>query len=79
MARQRSKMGTEKTLNSQCTQFTREHEPKVDGMDGRVPAAGYRNTSTAARVKKERIVLERTVVQDRRQERRKRTRERWQR
>ena len=36
-----------------------EQEPKVDGMEERVPAGVRRNSSTAARVKKERIVLER--------------------
>ena len=47
MARKRSKKGTEKHL---------KQEPKVNGVDERVPAGVYRNTSTAARVKKERIV-----------------------
>ena len=31
----------------------------MDGVEERVPTGVYRNTSTAARVKKERIVLER--------------------
>ena len=62
MARKRSKKGTEKHLNLQCKQCTREQEPKVDGMAARVPAGVYRNTSTAARVQKERVVLEKTLV-----------------
>ena len=37
-------------------------EPRADGMEERVPAGLYRNTSTAARVKKERIALEREPV-----------------
>ena len=34
-------------------------EPKVDGTEERVPVGVYRNISTVAKVKKERIVLER--------------------
>ena len=48
MARKHSKKGTEKHLNSQFKQCTREQERKVDGMEERVPARLYRNTSTAA-------------------------------
>ena len=59
MARKHLKKGTEKHLNSQCKQCTRVQEPKVDGVEERLPIGAYRNTSTAARVKKERIVLER--------------------
>ena len=59
MARKCSKKGTEKPLNLQCRQCTREQEPKVDGTEERVPVGVYGKTSTAARVKKERIVLER--------------------
>ena len=59
MARKHSKKGTEKHLNWQCKQCTREREPKVDGTEERVPAGVYRNASTAARETKERIVLER--------------------
>ena len=54
--------GTEKHPNlqcKQCKQCTREQEPKVEGKEEGVPAGVCRNTSTAARVKKERIVLER--------------------
>ena len=36
-----------------------EQEPKVDGTEDRVPAGANRSTSTAERLKKERIVLER--------------------
>ena len=57
--RKHSKKGTGKHLNSRCKQCTREQEPKVDGTEERHPVGVYRNTSTAARVKKERIVLER--------------------
>ena len=34
-------------------------EPKVDGMEDRVRVGAYRNTSTAAKVRRERIELER--------------------
>ena len=37
----------------------REQEPKVDGVEERVPVGAYRSTSTAAKAKQERIVLER--------------------
>ena len=49
------KKGTERHPNSQCRQC-REQEPKVDGMEERVPIGVCRNTSTAAREKKERSV-----------------------
>ena len=50
---------TEKHLNSQCRQCTREQEPQVDGVEERVSIGAYRGTSTVERVRKERIVLER--------------------
>ena len=53
------KKGTGKHLNSQFKQCTREQEPEVDGTEERVPVGVYRSTATAAKVKKERIVLER--------------------
>ena len=59
MARKHSKKGAEKHLNLQCKQCTREQEGKVDGAEERVPVGAYRSTSTAAKVKKKRIVLER--------------------
>ena len=59
MARKHSEKGTEDHLSLQCKQCTREQEAKVDGTEERVPVGAYRNTSTAALVKKERIVLER--------------------
>ena len=46
-------------MNSQCKHCKREQEPKVDGTEGRVPIGVYRNSSTAAKVTKVRIVLER--------------------
>ena len=50
----------EKHLNLQFKQCTRELEAKVDGTEGKGSQVGvYRNTSTVAKVKKERIVLER--------------------
>ena len=55
MARKRPIKGTEKHLNSQCKQCTREQEPNVEW----VPVGVCRNTSAVARVKKERIVQER--------------------
>ena len=55
MARKHSKKGAGERLNSQCKQCTTEQ----DGTDERVPVGVYRNASTAAKVKKERIVLER--------------------
>ena len=58
MARKRSEKGTEKRLNSQCRQCTGEQEPKVGGMEERVATGAHRHTSTTARVKGERIVLE---------------------
>ena len=58
MARKQSKKGTEKHQNLQCKQCTREQEAKVDGTEERVPVEAYTRTSTAAKVKKERIVLE---------------------
>ena len=42
MARKRSESGTEKHRNLQCKQCTREQEPKMDGMEERVPAGVYR-------------------------------------
>ena len=51
--------GYGKHLNLQCKQCTREQEAKVDGTEERDPVGAYRSTSTAAKVKKERIVLER--------------------
>ena len=51
--------GRGRHLNLQCRQCTREQEPNVDGTEDRVPVGAYRNTSTAAKMKKERIVLER--------------------
>ena len=59
MARKHSKKGTEKHLNLQCKQCSREQAPKVGVMEERVSVGVYRNASTAARVKQERIVLER--------------------
>ena len=59
MARKHSKKGMEEHLNLHCKQCTREQEPKVDGTEERVPVGVYRSTSTAAKVKMERIVLER--------------------
>ena len=58
MTREHSKKGTEKHLNSQCKQCTRELWPKEDGTEARVPVGVYRNCSTVAKVTKERIVLE---------------------
>ena len=57
MARKPSKKGAERHLNLQCKQCTRE--AKVDGTEERVPLGAYRSTASAAKVKKERIVLER--------------------
>ena len=51
--------GTEKHLKSQCRQCTGEQEPEVDGVEERVAVGAYMSTSSAERVKKERIVLER--------------------
>ena len=59
MARKRSKKGTEKRLNLQCKQCTREEEAEVGGTEERIPTGVYRNPSTAARVERERIVRER--------------------
>ena len=42
-----------------AVQATKEQEAKVDGTEHRVPDGAYRSTSTAAKVTKERIVLER--------------------
>ena len=47
--------GKASELAEQCA---REQEPKVDGVEERVPVGAYRSTSTAETVKKERIVLE---------------------
>ena len=58
MARKHSKNGTEKHLNLPFKQCTREHEAKVDGTEERVPVGANRSTSTAAKAKKERIMLE---------------------
>ena len=49
MARKQSKKDTEKHLNSQCQQCTREQGPKVDGMEERFTVGACRNTSTAER------------------------------
>ena len=68
-----SKKGTEKPLNSQRKQCAKEQEPQVDGMEERVPTGVCRHTSTAVRVKKERIVQERDSGP-----RRKLPRETWQ-
>ena len=59
MARKHSKKDTGKHLNSQCKQCTREREAKIVGTEERVAVGVYRNPSTAAKVKTERIVLER--------------------
>ena len=56
MAEKGSKKGTEKRLNLQCKQCAREHEPKMDGME---EGPQLECTSIVAKVKKERIVLER--------------------
>ena len=58
MARKRSTKGTEKDLNLHCEQTRREQDAKGDGTEDRVPVGAHRRTSTAAKVKEERIVLE---------------------
>ena len=58
MARKHSKKGTARHPNLQCKQCTREQEAKADGKEERVPVGAYRSTSAAAKVNKERIVLE---------------------
>ena len=50
--------GYGKTIELAVQAVFREQEPKVDGMEEWVPTVVYRDTSTAVRVKKERIVLE---------------------
>ena len=45
--------------NLHCKQCTRGQEAKVDGTEERVQVGVYRSTSTATKVNKERIVLER--------------------
>ena len=59
MARKRSKKGTEKHSNSKCGSAQGNREPKAEGVEERVPVRAFTNTSTAERVKRERIVLER--------------------
>ena len=54
-------------------------EPKVDVMEERVRGGDHRNASLAARVKRSESGWKGTVVQDWRQDRRKRERERRQR
>ena len=53
------RMATEEHLNLQCKQCTEEQEAKVDGTEKRVlPLRVYRDTATAAKAKKERIVVQ---------------------
>ena len=51
-ARKHSMKGTEKHLNSQCKQCTREQGAQLDGTEERVPVGVYRNTSTVAKGEK---------------------------
>ena len=44
MARKHSKKGTEKHLILQCKQCTKEQEPKVDGVEERVPVGVHNRT-----------------------------------